>query len=560
MNLSFLRKKEFLWLVCFGILFVILHIPGVSQPYHQDEYKWPMIVNPTLTEPGGIPHPPIGEFLYRQAGFLVGYDNFRIVPFVFGFLNLFLLFYLSKTIFNSKTALWITGLFTISFYSLLASLMVDTDGAIIPFFLLLSSIAYYKIRIQNFSLSKQNYKWLALLVVSVVCGFLVKVGFFLAPASLALDFLMQKRVFSDKKLLLKYLLYGLGVAVFFVAILFLAKTIFPFFDLSKAINYWEHFANFSNRGWGQTFIQFIKALFYLSPLLVITPFIADKEILKDTRPFVLFVALGLIFYILLFDFSIGALDRYFQFLIIPLCIISGAVLSKYIEYKKDCRLICPIIISVAIFLLQFLYHFVPSLHPKSEWINRVMSLKWNFLYPFSGGSGPLGFYISFAFIGLFWISSLVLFLAFLKNRNLKGFVLLGLLVFGLFYNTVFIQEYLFGKINGYAPALVRDATEFIKNNPDIKKVVVYNDNGGDEIRKTGKYEKRLYTSPQFDVKQKIETINNFSGHYLEIDIPPIDPKSVYREYLDSCVLVFDKNDKKIYARIYDCRSVEDIKF
>lgn len=514
-----------------------------------------MIVNPALTEPGGIPHPPIGEFLYRQAGFLIGYDNFRIVPFVFGLLNLFLLFYLSKIIFNSKTALWITGLFTISFYSLLASLMVDTDGAIMPFFLLLSSIAYYKIRIQNFSLSKQSYKWLVLLLISVVCGFLVKVSFFLVPTSLALDFLIQKRVFSNNKLLLKYLLYGLGVVVFFAVILFLAKTIFPFFDLSKAIKYWEHFANFSNRGWGQTSIQFIKALFYLSPLLVITPFVADKEILKDTRPFVLFVALGLIFYILLFDFSIGALDRYFQFLIVPLCIISGAVLSKYIEYKKDYRLICPIIISVAIFLLQFLYHFVPSLHPKSEWINRIMSLKWNFLYPFSGGSGPLGFYISFAFIGLFWVSSFILFLAFLKNRNLKGFVLLGLLVFGLFYNIVFIQEYLFGKINGYAPALVRDATEFIKNNPDIKKVVVYNDNGGDEIRKTGKYEKRLYTSPQFDVKQKVETINNFSGHYLEIDIPPIDPKSVYREYLDSCVLVFDKNDKKIYARVYDCRGL-----
>jgi len=553
MNLDFIKRKEFVWLMFFVVLFVLLHLPGLSQPYHQDEYKWPMIVNPALTEPGGIPHPPVGEFIYRQAGQIIGYDNFRVVPFIFGFLNLFLLFYLSKTIFNLRTALWVTGLFTISFYSLLASLMVDTDGAIMPFFFLLSAIAYYKLRVDNFSISKQSYKWLALLTLSIIFGFLVKVSFFLVPAAFALDFLIYKKVFSDKKLLIKYLLLGLGVVIFLVAVLLLAKIVFPFFDISKALKYWEHFANFNDRGWGQTLIQFIKAIFYLSPLLVFTPFLADKEIIKSVRPFVIFIVFGLIFYILLFDFSIGALDRYFQFLIIPLCVISGAVFAKYIECKKDYRLIYPLIISGIIILVQFVYHFVPSLHPKSEWIGMVISLKWNFLYPFSGGSGPLGFYISFAFIGLFWISSFVIFLTFLNNRDIKKYALLALMIFGLFYNAVFIEEYLFGKINGYAPALVRESAEYIKNNPDIKKVVVYNDNGGDEIRKTGKYERRLYATPQFE-KTYREFFENFSGHILLIDIPKIGTNNFYSNYIqDYCKNIYETKDKYITANILECQ-------
>lgn len=553
MNLNFVKKKEFLWLTFFAVLFVFLHIPGLDQPYHQDEYKWPMIVNPALTEPGGIPHPPVGEFIYRQAGQIIGYDNFRIVPFVFGLLNLFLLFYLSKTIFNLKTAFWVIGLFTVSFYSLLASLMVDTDGAIMPFFFLLSVVAYYKLRIDSFSLSKQNYKWLALLVVSIIFGFLVKVSFFLVPASLALDFSIYKKVFSDKKLLLKYLLFGLGVAIFFVAVLFLAKIVFPFFDISKALKYWKHFANFNNRGWGQTFIQFIKAIFYLSPLLIFTPFLINKEIVKNTRPLIIFIAFGLIFYILLFDFSIGALDRYFQFLIIPLSVISGAVLSKYIECKKDYKMIYPLVISGIIFLIQFANHFVPSLHPKSEWIDRVISLKWNFLYPFSGGSGPLGFYISFAFIGLFWVFSFIMFLIFLKNRNLKNYVLSGLMIFGLFYNAIFIEEYLFGKINGYAPALVRDSVEFIKNNPDIKKVVVYNDNGGDEIRKTGKYFRRMYATPQFEREYK-KILSDFNGHILFINIPQLNNDSFYYQYFSTCKSIYYDSHRYIKSQILDCKN------
>lgn len=552
--MQILVKKEYLLLFGILALFLVLRLPAIHAPYHQDEYKWPIIVNPALTEPGGIPHPPVGEFIYRQAGFLVGYDNFRIVPFVFGLLNLFLIFYLVKSIFDTKTALWTAGLFTISFFSLLASLMIDTDGAIMPFFALLSFIFYFKYK------TSQKNVFLIPLFAAIILGFLTKISFFLLPVALALDFAFEKEVFKDKKRLLKYLGLAITGVLVLALVLYVSKIIFPFFDLESSIKYWEHFAKFGNRGWSQTFIQFAKALFYLSPLLVLTPFLADKEIFQKTRPFFMFIWVGLIFYLLAFDFSTGALDRYFQFLVVPLCVICGAIIAKYI-YVRERSWTGPIflLISLVIFALQFFNHFVPALHPKSEWVGRIFSLKWNFLYPFSGGSGPLTFYVSFAILGIFWIFGLLLLLTYLSKKDLKKEILLGLLVMGIFYNAAFAEEYLFGKINGYAPTLVRNAAEFIKNNPDIKKVVVYNDNGGREIMQTGKYEKRLYTSPIFDQNQKIETINNFSGYYLEIDAPPIDPNSIYRKYFDSCLKIYEDHDRYMNAFVYDCRNAPDIK-
>ena len=106
-----------------------MRLPAVHNSYHQDEYKWAYIVNTTASsEVGRIPHPPLGEIIYRNSNNLLGNDNLRLVPLIFSFVNLFLLFYLAMMLFGRKVALWITLFFGISFYSVLASLMVDTDG------------------------------------------------------------------------------------------------------------------------------------------------------------------------------------------------------------------------------------------------------------------------------------------------------------------------------------------------------------------------------------------------------------------------------------------------
>ncbi len=557
-----LSRKDILVFASIFFVFIVLHLPAVHFPYHQDEYKWVYYSHPELTPPGTIPHPPLTEFIYTKIGPIVGDNNFRFIPFFFGLANFFLLFYLVKTVFDKKTAFWSVGLFTISFYSLLATLMVDVDGAIMPFFFLLMTIGYFKWK--QSTPDSASWKYLILLIIGAIGGFLIKVSAILPILAIFLDFLIEKEVFKDKKKIFKYFLYALGGGVVLVLVLLLAKFIFPFFNLKYSIGYWAHFADsssFLDRGWLQTFIEFFKSILYTSPLLILPAIFANKEIFKKTRVFYFFIFFGLIFYIVAFDFSIGALDRYFQFLVIPLCIISGAIFSRILDRSEiKTKFILSIsILTIFLFCLQLLPHTVPALHPKAEWLNRIFSFKWNFLYPFSGGSGPLGFYISFLFLGLVWIiTGVTTGLALLKN-NYRKLAIVLVFIFGLTYNIAFIEEYLFGRINGSAPKVLAGAVDFIKNNPNIKSVTVYNDNGGYDIKNIGKYDKRLYTDPKFGTEEKMSTLNQNKEYYLEVNIPRIDPNSFYRQFLDSCNIVYKQTDRSISAIVYDCTKAPDIK-
>ncbi|MHB1316300.1 MAG: glycosyltransferase family 39 protein [Minisyncoccota bacterium] len=551
------HEKVTLFLLVF--IFISIRLPGTNLPLHQDEYKWPKIVNPALKSHTEIPHPPLSQFIYREAGRITGYNvHFRFVPLFFGTLNLLLLYYFLQLRFGRQTAFVGGVLFTLSYFSVLASLMVDTDGQIIPFFFLTGLIAYEKTRL---SFGRVRLWWIGAMFIFFVLGFFVKVSFILAIGAICADFLWRKKRSITKKEILKYGAIGFGFIGGLVLLLFIAQTVFSFFNLSVAVEYWEHFIQ-SDRNWFQTGIQVVKVLLFTSPFLISLPFFISREKRQELMPFLFYITFGLIFYIVLFDFSIGALDRYLQYLIVPLCALSSVAIASIWKSDKNNRnkefLFLGTIFALKLLYLSGLHHEVPSLHPKSEWLSRVMSFKWNFLYPFSGGSGPLGFYMSFLFLGLSWITTILLSVLAYFKTNLRKKILLILLPIALMYNGLFIEEYVFGNMYGSAPRLLSSVVEFIKNNPDIEHVTVYNDNGGNEIQEIGKYRKRLYTDPAFDINEKIDTLNKYKEHYLEINVPRIDPSSVYRRYLDSCEVVYKETDEYISATVYDCRKVVDI--
>ncbi len=556
---NYFVKNELVTMGLLVLLFLLIRLPGTSLPLHQDEYKWPLIVNPNLESKSEIPHPPLSQFIYRIGGEIVGFNtNFRFIPLFFGAINLVLLYYLMKIVFGKREAFIASIIWIFSYFSVLASLMVDTDGQIMPFFFLLSLIGYYKL--QN-SIGNKKYIWGSLLLGAMVLGFFIKVSFFLAIGAIIADYLWSKKHLLSKQQVIKYLSVLFGGLLLLGMLLFLAQYVFPFFSLSKSFEYWKHFA-VGDRGWFQTLIQCIKAVLYSSPFLILIPFLASKNTISKTRVFIFFLAFSFIFYVVLFDFSIGALDRYLQLLILPLTVITTAVISSTL--KSDDRrflefLYLGIAVSLVLVLLQSVTHYVPSLHPKSDWIGRAINLRWNFLYPFSGGSGPLGFYVSFLFMALAWLISFAgVVLAIFKINN-KKLIIVFLIPLGFAYNAVFVSEYLFGFWNGSAPRLLAPVVEYIKNNPDVKMVTVYNDNGGNEIQEIGKYRKRLYTDPKFDVNEKVATLNQYKEHYLEINVPRIDPNSVYRKYLDSCKIIYSNTDKSISAIVYDCTKAPDIK-
>lgn len=558
----FLEKKYWIGLGLLFIAFIAIRLPGLDIPYHQDEYKWPLYANPEVFAPGSVPHPPLTELIYRVGGHAIGYNNFRAIPLSFSVLNFILVAYAGYLLFGRKGSLWITSLFTFSFYGVLASLTVDVDGAVMVFFFLASLVSYLHVKSKDYRISRNTVLWSVAFVVSVILGFLIKLSFIIPIGVFATDFFLEKKYFENKKRVLLFLGYIAGGAVSLVGVIYLSQFIFPFFRLGWSMGYWDTFVRFAGRGWFQTGIQFAKALMYLSPFFVLTPLLYTRELFQKNRIFWLFIGYGLFFYLFLFDFSIGALDRYFAFLVVPLCFIVGSLyadvfkgdgeeLGQIVAVKKQ-DIVFATVLSLGVFLSQFMYHTVPPQHPKSDWINAVTSLKWNFLFPFTGGSGPTGFYISFFFIGAFWAIALLFVLFALKKYTFKKVILSVLLIIGLVYNGVFIQEYLFGKINGSSYDLFERAKEFVVQNDDITRVVVYNDIGGYAIRETGKYARRMYATPQFSDEYE-KYFSTFSGHVLYIDIPRIGEGTMYMNYLNMCDVVYSDTDNKINARVYDCR-------
>ena len=546
-------QKHHVILILLVLGFILLRFSGLDLPYHQDENKW---IGVTMD---GIPHPPLTGLFMISADRLFGSDHLRLLPFLLGVINLFLLYYLVRYKFGKTEALWSILIFTVSFYSVLASLMVDTDGQVLPFFFLLSALSYYKW--QDSADFKHKLRWGILLALFILAGFLVKLSFVIVLGALVLDFLYAQKNKITRPLLIKCLGIFFALIFFLGFVFFVARYIVPVLDLSRSLAHWKVFFALSDRNFLQTGIQFFKAILYASSLLVLPFFFLTKDLAKKLSFFIFFLVIGLFFYLLLFDFSSGALDRYLEFTVVPLSIISGVVMSGIFKQtessgrEKMGRLITlGLLISAGIFLLQFIPHFTPPLWPKTEWFHRFLSLRWNFVFPFTGGSGPLGFYVSWLFIILVWLLSIFLvLLVFFKTQWRKQIWIL-IFILGLVYNAVFVEEYLFGKINGNPNYLLEKAIIFIEHNKDIEKVINYNNIGINKLTRIGKFERRLYVAPKHEAFY-VEELSKFKGHYMVIDMPHLDPNSLYAKYFSSCEVIYERYSKKISSRVYDCRKV-----
>lgn len=549
-----LKKKEYVFLVLLVAVFLFLRLPAIHFPYYQDEYKWPLYAYNIGYEPGSVPHPPLSEFIYRLTGQVFTENDFRFTPLIFSIGNLLLLYIYVRRKYGISPAIWATSFFTLSFYGVLASLTIDTDGAILPFFFLLSLVFY---EIFYSSSGKKRAIFGLLMGASMILGLLVKISSALGIIAIVLDFIIKERHKITKKYLVNFLMIFGGFVLVLAGLLFVSRFVFEGFSMDKAFAYWDTFVrSFWDRNFFQTGIQFVKAILYTSPFFIFIGLSSIYPYRKELSLHHIFIAIGLVFYLFAFDFSIGALDRYFAFWVIPLSVIAGVVASGVVReigsIKKPYILFMTLLLFV-VSLVQKLPQAVPPLHPKAEWIDRILSFKWNFLYPFSGGSGPSGFYISFMFIGLCWIVGFFLFVWYTRSReSLKPTLFAMFVLLGFVYNSAFIEEYLLGSNNGSSPRLTINAVEFIKNNPEIDKVIVYNDMGGYSVKQTGKYFRRMYAVPAFEEEYR-ETLGKYSGHLLYVDVPKIYTNSVYSEYIDSCEVIYTERDKYITAKVLDCR-------
>ncbi|OGN01563.1 MAG: hypothetical protein A3I26_00550 [Candidatus Yanofskybacteria bacterium RIFCSPLOWO2_02_FULL_43_10] len=540
------------WLLIIFAVFVVTRFFGLGQIYHQDEYRWATYVNPAFDEGSGV-HPPLTWLFLSLAGSVLGYDNLRVVPFLFSIFNLWLIYLVSLKISgNKKTALFATAIFVINVYAFISNLQIDIDGATLPFFVLLGYYAYLHI-----SEKKITKRWLLVFCVAIVGGFLTKLSFLLFIGALIVDWLLGL-YYSQEKMVLKVVLkktwpWALG----FLA----ALGTLSYFYITKlvvVVEYAENFRsfNFASRAYFDLVFKIFKSLVWLSPLLALPVLYGffKKDVLVKYRALFVYLFINLIFYLVLFDFSTLTVERYFMFLIIPAVLISAQVMSDFLDkqhVRKNFYFIAAAVFVLASCVIFFLPHDVLPLNPKEAYVDRIRTLDFRFLIPFTGGSGPSGFYFSALFIILSWMIAIGSFglVVLKKNRNL---FLVLFIVFGVGYNLVFDNEYLFGTVYGSVDKVAKETIDYVNSSNEAKRIITHYDIGAYYLRLSGKYYSRFYTAPKRDYLPKITA---YRGQYMIVDFPAIEKGGRYWPLIERCPLLKKFQDKKVESYVFDCSKI-----
>ncbi len=544
-------KREVAVVLVLLAAFIAIRIPGLSLPYHQDEAKIGELVRSHMV--GALSgHPPLTELLYLSAGDIVGSDHLRLIPLAFGVLSAILLYAIVRRRAGVHAALAALSLYAICMYGVFASLMVDTDGAVLPTLFLAAVYAYDRFR--TAASSRDSYVWLSLLALALVVGFLTKLSFVLVLGALIIDYLLEVRHRLTRALVIRASFAVLacgGVGLIAIAS---AHFFLPSFDVSQTVMHALYYVRFEGRGYLQILIQAVKAVFYLSPLLLVPLVFMSKDSLAKNRIFVVYLGLGAFFYFVLFDFSQGALDKYLMYTIVPLAAIVGTILADALRGLTMRTLALGTLLGLGcaavLVALNFLSPQVLPLYPKTEWLSAIAHGNWNILFPFTGGDGPIGVYVSFIFLaGGYLISGILVFAARLMPRARRAF-LVAFIVVGIASNAVFIEELLFGRINGSAPDALRASLAYIADS-DVKSVISHGEAGAYELRGMGKFAGRFYAVPGYEEGHRV-LFAKHTGQYLVVDVPHLNDESFYAKFFNTCTPVFATSSGVIQAHVYDC--------
>src|SRR3989344_827498 len=557
-----MSKKVFTALLVLLALFVLIRLPGIDLPYHQDEWKNVAASHDIESAGKFFAHPPFQQMMYVFANEVLGDDGMRFLPLIFAVGSAILLFLLLYDLYVSKyVATWGSALYLLCFYSVWGSLMVDVDGSVLPFFFLLAFYTYNRFVSTT---GHVKWRWFTLVVLAVLFGFLFKLSFILVVGALVIDYFWHERMKLSLRrregwiYLAKMMSTVAGFTIFYVLILLLIQKIYPQFSIELMLGHAGQHGE-ESKNWIQIPVQAIKSIFYLSPLLIVPLLWLNKESWIKMRVFALYLIVGFIFYFIVFDFSRAALDKYLMFVIVPLSALAGAALANIlhsrIDWKNDWKaIVIAAVGSVALLLVNFLPHEVLPLYPKTLWFSKFLTGDWIMLNPFHGGSGPLGFYVSFLFIALtFIISFLAVAVSLWKKTWRKGAAIVVVSV-GILYNGIFIEELLFGTMNGNAPEVLANSIKYIRDNEDIDKVLTYNDIGAGPLSQLSKYAGRIYAIPASEegYRKKFSEHIDQGGHFFLVEVPLLYD-GFYSDFFSKCDTLFETRSGVIPGRVYSCK-------
>ncbi|GEM_PF-1656740 len=546
--------KNNCWILVLLAVFIFLRFLGIGQYIHQDEYRWVDIANSVaagVTNPEAIsPHPPLTQglfYLFSIFEKIFNYNNLRLIPLFFSTLCFVLICLISlRPNGNRREAYIATGLFTLNIYSLIAGLQIDIDGAILPFFVLLSYYFYLR------WITDKDRRFVLPFIAAMAGGFLAKESFALFFGALAAEYVWTVYERGEFKANIKKFIYLFGGLVLSVGAFYVFYgSSHPWF-VEYTLNHLKTARNFGSRSYFDLFLRFFKFLIWLSPLLTLPVIygVFKKEIFNKHRIWYIYIFFNALFYLVVFNFSTLPIERYLMSIIIPAIFISSDIiclLTQNLRINKKYVFISVVGFIILATVTVLINNQVIPLNPKEAYIDKLKSLDFNFLIPLTGGSGPIGFYASAQFVLWAWlICAIGLFL------NKKSFALYVFLVFGLGYNLFLSNEFLFGNLYGSVDKMTKKSVEYVINNKKIDGVITYYDAGVYYLKKADKYDSRFYTAPKRNYAPKIA---DYRGHYMIVDFPAIDKTSQYWKLISRCKLDQKFTDKYVDSYIFDCRTL-----
>ncbi len=522
-----------------------------SQPYHQDEYKWALAAEPRWGLEGSIPHPELARLVYEYTGFVVGYSHLRVVPILITACIALLLFLYVRRSFGILAAFLTLGVFLIDFYALLGSVQIDIDGAFLPLFTLLSFMGYLWWR--DSAESSFRRRGVLMAAAGLVLGFVAKLSFVLTPAAIALDLFFSRADFRRLLFSRRVVLSVIAAAVFAGSILAV------FWNDVWFLRYVDNFVALHGRDYAQLAFLTVKGLFYLSPVIVFG-MVLGLRYARELSIWYIFLALNILFYFVIFDFTHRTFDRYLLFFTLPGAVITGVALARAFVGIADKKrllaltILCTAVAGIVTHLVFSMPHTAIPLIPKTAFIDAVTHGIFSILLPLTGGSGPLGFYVPLDALLILWAvaaaATLYLLFAFRSSAAALA-IFLGV---SLTYNVFMTVEYLTGTYYGSAPKVVHELIARLDASGNHEPLLTYNDTAAYELHTRGLYGGRFYPHPQF-IPDNVKKFDSASGYFLVVNMPAIDPISGYGRFFAACKSLEEVHSGVIGGQILDCRVV-----
>ncbi len=519
------------WLILLTFLFLISRLPSFWMEMAEDEQVWTM----TAVAPYGfnillVPHPPIMPILLSLAGLFGNWRVLHIIPLFFSLCVFLLTIIFAKKLFNEKSALYAGFIILVSMWAVLTASQIEMDGSIVAFMGLVATY-FYLSGVNNNSIKDYVFAGVALGI-----GLLTKTTIFLFILSfiaynLWIVFSKEKKLNEIAKSFITYLVCGIIFSIYYaINIIFNLKLI-------SATN--EHVLAYFFNFFSQNFINVLsilsQAIVLISPLLlglfVLSLFRFDK---KNTIFYIL-IGVHVFFYLFISTPSFRPFERYWMPVLPYFALLGGFILDKF-KFKRKEILITSFLTVLLFVILELFSFFAKStllpLYPKEIYIQKLMSGSWNFLFPFHGASGPLGFFVPFWSVFFTFVVSSILIISILATKRKKQLLILFLSI-SIAFNLLMISEYYFSPTTPNLNKVSTQVTEFALKTNLQQPVYIYQGTGHFLLNYSG-YKVKEFNAINYNDEALANDISNSNSTFLIVDFPSANRNSIMWQALSKC--------------------------